>query len=301
VKVRLCGVRGSTPATGAAFAAVGGNTACVAITTNDRSVPTLVLDAGTGIRSVTELLAPLAFRGTILLSHLHWDHVQGLPFFSAGDRSGSVVRLLIPLDPDDPSGDDAAGVLRRTMSPPHFPIGPEGLNGKWTFDFIDEGPHSFEGLTIEARAIPHKGGRTFGYRIRDSDGILVYMPDHLPAAEGPTRDAAIELARGADVLIHDSQFVTAEHAVAEAYGHSTHTQAVELALAAGVGELVLFHHAPARTDDELELLFDDLGRGRFGPLTITLGREGDEFTPSVAEVGLRSVPDQQVEPVESAG
>jgi ribonuclease BN (tRNA processing enzyme) len=297
VKVRLCGVRGSTPAPGAAFAAVGGNTACVAITTNDRSVPTLVLDAGTGIRSVTDLLAPLAFRGTILLSHLHWDHVQGLPFFSAGDRSGSVVQLLIPLDRDDPSG-DAAGVLRRTMSPPHFPIGPEGLQGKWTFDFIDEGAHSVEGLAVEARAVPHKGGRTFGYRISDGDGSLVYIPDHLPAAEGPTREAAIELARGADVLIHDSQFVTAEHAVAEAYGHSTLAQAVELAVAAGVGELVLFHHAPGRTDDQLQLLFDDLGEGRFGPLTITLGREGDEFTPSGVEVVSRP---ERVRQVDSGG
>ena len=89
------------------------------------------------------------------------------------------------------------------------------------------------------------------------------MPDHLPAADGPARDAAIELARGADVLIHDSQFVTAEHILAEAYGHSTQAQAIELAVAAGVGELVLFHHAPGRTDDELELLFDDLASGAF--------------------------------------
>jgi len=282
VRVRLCGVRGSTPAPGAAFAAVGGNTACVAITTNERSVPTLILDAGTGIRSVSDLLAPLAFRGTILLSHLHWDHVQGIPFFGAADRRGSNVRLVIPNDPDDPSGDDAAAVLRRAMSPPHFPIGPEGLNGSWQFDFIDEGSFELEGLTVVARAIPHKGGRTFGYRISDGDGTVVYMPDHLPAADGPTRQAALDLAHDADLLIHDSQFVTAEHLLAEQYGHSTQEQAIELSVQAGVRQLVLFHHAPARTDAQLAALFDELGAGRFGSLSIILGREGDEFNPTKA-------------------
>ena len=124
------------------------------------------------------------------------------------------------------------------------------------------------------------------------------MPDHLPAADGPARDTAIELARDADVLIHDSQFVTAEHVLAEAYGHSTQAQAIDLAVAAGVGELVLFHHAPGRTDDQLQVLFDDLAQQHFGPLTITLGREGDEFTPSGAGAVSRS---ESVQPVEPAG
>lgn len=290
MKVRLCGVRGSTPAPGAAFAGVGGNTSCVAVTTDDRSVPTLVLDAGTGIRAVTELLAPLPFRGTILLSHLHWDHVQGLPFFGAGDRPNADVRMLIPADPTDRSGDDAADVLRRCMSPPHFPIGPEGLSGTWRFEFVEEGTYRFEGLAVTAVAVPHKGGRTFGYRIGDEAGTVAYLPDHLPAADGAHRGAVSSLIDDVDVLIHDSQFVTAEQELATLYGHSTIEQAIDLAREAGVGTLVLFHHAPGRTDTQLEEL-----HGRFsghqldgGRLSIHLGREGDEFSPSGRRESARS-------------
>ena len=164
------------------------------------------------------------------------------------------------------------------MSPPHFPIGPEGLNGSWQFDFIDEGSFDLEGLTVVARAIPHKGGRTFGYRISDGDGTVVYMPDHLPAADGPTRQAALDLAHDADLLIHDSQFVTAEHVLAEQYGHSTQPQAIDLAVAAGVGNWCCSITRRRAPTIELELLFDELGERRFGSLTIALGREGDEFS-----------------------
>ena len=94
--IHLCGVRGSTPAPGAEFVRYGGHTSCVAVTARGQDLPTLVLDAGTGIRSVTSMLAGAPFRGTVLVSHVHWDHVQGLPFFAAGDRAGASVRLVLP-------------------------------------------------------------------------------------------------------------------------------------------------------------------------------------------------------------
>jgi ribonuclease BN (tRNA processing enzyme) len=181
------------------------------------------------------------------LSHLHWDHVQGLPFFVAGDRDDAVVALRLPHE-----GEPAADTLSRSMSPPHFPIGPEGLRGSWTFDSIDEGSHHIEGFEVLAREIPHKGGRTFGYRISDRTGSTAYLPDHRTAADGPGREAALELARGVDLLVHDAQFLPGEAAPAAAFGHSRIDEVIALAEEAEVGRLVLFHHAPARTDDALD-------------------------------------------------
>lgn len=247
MKVQFLGVRGSTPAPGAEFVGVGGNTSCVAVWPDRRPRPRLVLDAGTGIRSVSALLGGEAFVGTILLSHLHWDHVQGLPFFVAADRDDARVQLLLP-----DGGEDAATSLGRAMSPPHFPIGPDGLRGRWTFATVEPGDHVIEGIHVTAREVPHKGGRTFGYRLEDALGSLAYVPDHLPAAAGAARDGVVELVRGVDVLIHDAQFLDDESCVADEFAHSTLTQALWLADEASVGELWLFHHAPDRTDAELD-------------------------------------------------
>ena len=129
MRLTFCGVRGSTPAPGAEFVRYGGHTSCVAVTHDGAAAPTLILDAGTGVRRVTALLAGQPFTGTILLTHLHWDHVQGLPFFRAGDRDDARVTLLLP---DQQDGTGAEEVLARAMSPPHFPIRPSELRGRWS-------------------------------------------------------------------------------------------------------------------------------------------------------------------------
>src|SRR5438552_495376 len=146
MRVHLCGVRGSTPSPGAEFARFGGHTSCIAIAHDGGTAPVLVLDAGTGLRRVSALLDGDAFRGTILLTHLHWDHVQGLPFFAAGDRPDADVRMLMPVDGDDST--DPVDVLARGMSPPHFPITPLELRGSWSFDAIKPGVHEFEGFIV---------------------------------------------------------------------------------------------------------------------------------------------------------
>lgn len=255
MRATLCGVRGSTPAPGPEFVRIGGHTSCVAIAAGDHdgAPPCLLLDAGTGIRRVPDLLDGQAFVGTILLTHLHWDHVQGIPFFTAGDRDDARVTLAMPAQ-----GDPLA-VLSRAMGPPHFPITPDGLHGAWSFLGLEPGKHELEGFEVVAAEIPHKGGRTYGYRITEGGHSLSYLPDHGPHGCGPGPDghgarheAALELADGVDLLVHGAQFTEAEHGRAADFGHATVEYAVALAEEAGARQLVLFHHAPARTDDQVD-------------------------------------------------
>jgi phosphoribosyl 1,2-cyclic phosphodiesterase len=267
MRLYFSGVRGSTPAAGSEFVRYGGNTSCVAIAPDDAgsgdnslSPPTLILDAGTGLRRVTRLLGDDPFTGTILLTHLHWDHVQGLPFFRAGDRVDSRVHVVIP---DQVDGRDAEAVLADMMSPPHFPIRPRQLQGAWTFRTtvpgeVELGP-GLEDLVVTAVEVPHKGGPTFGFRVSDGHSSVAYVPDHCPTVYGPGPDgfgeyhAAVRtLADSVDVLIHDAQLVSEELAAEASFGHAAAEYAVELGIQAKVGRVVLFHHSPERTDDELD-------------------------------------------------
>lgn len=275
MRVRLCGVRGSTPAPGPAYDRYGGHTSCVAVAA-DGAAPTLLLDAGTGLRDVPALLGGQPFAGTILLTHLHWDHWQGLPFFGAGFLPGARVDVRGPAQPGDP-----VEVLSGVMRPPYFPITPDQLGEGWTFDWIEPGRFCVEGFDVLAREIPHKGGRTIGYRITDGGATLAYVTDHGPSAwspgehgDGALHDAALELAEGADVLVHDAQHVAAEFPRLAFLGHSTVEYAVRLAESAGVGRLVLFHHDPARTDDEID---DIVARQQEAAVPVEAGRQGRVF------------------------
>ncbi len=258
MRLYLCGVRGSTPAPGAEFVRYGGHTSCVAIAHDDAARPSLVLDAGTGLRRVTPLLGGQPFDGTILLTHLHWDHVHGLPFFAGGDREGSRVSLLLPEQEDGASAEQA---LAKGMSPPHFPIPPSGLLGDWTFGTVAPGTLKAEGFTIEARAIPHKGGATLGYRVSDSSGAIAYLPDHCPTLLGPGPEgwgeyhaAALELASEVGLLLHDACLFADEVAAEAFFGHAAVDYAIGLGRRAAARRVVLTHHKPSRTDAELDRL-----------------------------------------------
>ena len=271
MRLNFCGTRGSTQAVGAGFLRYGGHTSCVAVSRDGDAVPTLILDAGTGLREVTPLLAGRPFAGTILLSHLHWDHLHGLPFFRGGDTPGARVTLLLPEQED---GACAEAVLERGMSPPHFPIRPRDLRGAWTFGTLAPALHVIGGFTVQALEIPHKGGRTFGYRISDGSSVIAYMPDHCPTNLGPGPErlgeyhaAAIELARDADVLVHDASLLPGEVAAEALFGHAAADYAVGLAVAAGARRAVLFHHRPDRTDAELDALGGRLA-GAAVPVTV---------------------------------
>lgn len=271
MRVRFCGVRGSTSAPGPEFVRYGGHTSCVALA-HDGGRPNLVLDAGTGLRNLTAHLDGHPFRGTILLGHLHWDHTHGLPFFAGGVRPDADVTVVMPAqgDPEE--------VMERAFSPPHFPVTPTELEGNWQVTACDEGELDVEGFHVLAAEIPHKGGRTFGYRVSDGTATIAYLSDHNPIGCGDGPDglgtfhrAAMALARGADVLIHDAQHTAKEFPAVSHYGHAAIEYAVGLAEAAGVRTLVLFHHDPSRTDDQLDAL---VAAHQGGPVEVIGAAEG---------------------------
>ena len=253
MRLTFLGVRGSTPSPGPDFVRFGGHTSCVTLAHDHDQAPTLILDAGTGLRSVTAQLSGVAFVGSILLTHLHWDHVQGIPFFSAGDREGSVVEVFLPSQ-DGKSGHE---LMSQFLSPPAFPITPDGLRGQWVFQEIDPGTFRTQGFEVTACEVQHKGGRTFGYRVGDGAKAIGFAPDHAPAA-GVSDDTVATL-RGVDVLVHDGQFIDTERAVADDYGHATVSDAIAFAELIEAKSLVLFHHGPHRTDVALDSIMDGHG------------------------------------------
>jgi phosphoribosyl 1,2-cyclic phosphodiesterase len=248
MRVRFSGIRGSTPVAGPEFARIGGHTSCVAIA-HDEGLPALILDAGTGLQPLARVYESAPFRGTILLTHLHWDHVQGLPFFPPADRDDADVTLV------QPAQGDPLTTLARAMSPPHFPIGPDGLRGCWKHVGIEPGEHDFDGFAVRAREVLHKGGRTFGYRITADGAALAYVPDALDDND----EAILDLARDVDLFVRGAPFVTLEAERANDFGHGTVEHAVEIAERASARRLILTHHAPMRPDIDVAAIADRVG------------------------------------------
>lgn len=246
MRIDVLGCRGSTPIEGAAFDRYGGATSCLAVS-SDGEAPSLLLDAGTGLRHL-DRLTDRPFRGSVLLSHLHWDHVQGLPFGHLLDHPDSQVEVFVPWD-----GIPAQDIMARFMSPPLFPIAPGGLRGKWTFRDAEPGRLSLEAFEVEAFEVPHKGGRTFGYRVTNTQRSLAYVPDHA-SRPGRLDPRLVESMMGVDVLIHDGQHLDGEAEARSYLGHSTVGYTLDLAQATEAADLVLFHHDPGRTDDQLDAL-----------------------------------------------
>jgi ribonuclease BN (tRNA processing enzyme) len=251
----------------------------VAVYRDGEERPALILDAGTGVRDVTPLLDGAPFQGTILLTHLHLDHVQGLPFFGGADREDARVRLLVPEQED---GTDPVSVLARAIGPPYFPVTTSELRGEWSVDSVVAGELTLEGLHVLALEVPHKGGRTFGYRITDGQVTIAYIPDHCPTALGPGPDgfgeyhrAALELTEGVDLLLHDSQIFPGELARDGKYGHAVTDYAVALGRVAEVRTVVLFHHRPDRTDRQLAELEESLP----DDVRATMAVQGQVLTP----------------------
>ncbi len=267
MKVTFHGVRGSTPCDDPELARYGGNTSCVAVEVEGQAP--IVFDLGTGLRNFgLDLLANgrhTDFHGTVLLSHLHWDHVQGLPFFVPLHCGASTLDVYGPRQEEGPLGEVFTGM----MQPPYFPITPDQLEG--TVRFHDVGEDDFPLSTtakVRSRWIRHVGP-TLGYRL-DWQGVsIAYLSDHgqgcgMGAAgrgqfggrEGDDFVPAdvLDLCDGVDLLIHDAQHTPAEFENKRHWGHCTVDYAVHVAKEAGAQRLALFHHDPAHNDDQIDLL-----------------------------------------------
>lgn len=259
VNVTFWGVRGSTPCPCEQNMRYGGNTACVTVEAPD--LDPIVFDLGTGLRFFGEARkgAEEPFRGIALVTHMHWDHVQGLPFFAPIHHEGAS--LQVHGRSERCSLDEA---FRTFMKPPFFPVGPDDLRGDISFHDIDDEELTWGRARIVARDVPHTG-LTNGYRVEVDGVVIAYLSDHQQPEDGVSiAPSVIELCRDADLVIHDAQFDRAEFALKADWGHCTIEYAVRVAEASGARRLALFHHDPSHTDDIVDRL---LGEARSAATT----------------------------------
>ena len=252
MNVSFYGVRGSTPCACDENLRYGGNTACVAIESPGRDP--IVLDLGTGLRFFGDgQPQDGTFAGHALVTHLHWDHVQGLPFFVPIHQPGARLDVYGPVE----DGIGLAQAFDDFMRHPYFPVGIAQLAGDVAFHDLEPGEHRVGDADVVAARVPHIGP-TFGFRVT-LDGVSVaYVPDHQQPMDGSLEvdPGVVALCAGADVLIHDAQFTAEEFAAKPHWGHCTVEYAVAVAEAAGVRRLVLFHHDPGHDDETIDRLLD---------------------------------------------
>ena len=286
LRLQFWGTRGSIPSPGPRTVRYGGNTPCVEVRTSEGWL--VILDAGTGIRELGRSLierangSPIA--GDIFVTHAHWDHIQGLPFFGPVFQRGNHFTIW---------GSKAMAtsidrVVRDQMSPVVFPVTFEQLDAVIDFREMSEERCVGRGYTVEAMQMRHPGG-ALGYKFTDGNGnrggrALVYISDNeLDAAakyEAPAswRDDLVRFSRGASVLVHDTMYTVEEYDHHRGWGHSTYEDALELALEAEVETLILFHHKPERTDDEVDR--------RVEQLRAKVARRGSQLNVVAAAEGL---------------
>ncbi len=253
------GVRGSCPCPSDDNRRYGANTACVALTAEGE--PPIVFDLGTGLRTFGDTQpTDGSFIGAALLTHIHWDHVQGLPFFPPADRYGARFDVFGPQQDDASLAELFDGFIR----PPYFPITCSQLRGDIVFHDVLKDDIELGSAHVAVRPVPHSGP-TVGYRVTWDDRTVCYISDHqAPLDLDSIADSVLELADGADVLVHDAQYTRAEFQEKSTWGHCTIDYAVNVARSAGVRTLVLFHHDPAHSDEQLDGLLAE-ARAQAGP------------------------------------
>jgi phosphoribosyl 1,2-cyclic phosphodiesterase len=213
--------------------------------------PPIILDLGTGLRRYGELLpADGSFAGTALLTHIHWDHVQGLPFFPPIDRAGAHLDIYGPVQDEGELG----AVFGDFMRPPYFPVHFSDLRGEIAFHDVDKDDLVIGEAKVKVRSVPHCGP-TVGYRIEWGGVVVAYVSDHqAPQSLDSVADTVLELCEKADLLIHDAQYTPEEFEQKSHWGHCTVDYAVRVARDAGVKSLSLFHHDPAHDDETMDRL-----------------------------------------------
>lgn len=288
LSVRFWGTRGSIPSPGATTVKYGGNTPCVEIRTSTDWL--IILDAGTGIRELGRSLLQNAngatIQGDIFLTHAHWDHIQGIPFFGPIFGRGNHFTIWGSKSLEK----SVDQIVRDQMSPVVFPVTFEELDATIDFRALDEEECEGDGFAVKAIQVRHPGG-ALGYRFTgrgDGEGALVYISDNelnvsakYDAIPDGWRESLVEFVKGAKVLVHDATYTTAEYQQHRGWGHSTYHDVVDLAGDAGVETLVLFHHKPERTDEEIDRCVEEcraLAARRGSAMRVIAAAEGLTLT-----------------------
>ena len=270
LNVTFHGVRGSTPCHGPSTAKYGGNTSCVSVRAPGRRP--ILLDLGTGLRYFGKQYSAgteTPLNAIALVTHLHWDHVQGLPFFTPMLREGARLEIFGPQQED---GHTFESAMHDAVSPPTFPVQLKDFAGNFSFSDVGDTEWEIDDYRIMSRFVPHNGP-TVGYRIEFAGSSIAYISDHQQPLDGSFHlpDGVRELAEGVDLLIHDAQYTPQEFAVKRNWGHCTVEFAVGIARGVSAKRLALYHHDPDRTDAALDAMAScGFGQG----MDVFFAREG---------------------------
>lgn len=255
MEIRCWGSRGGIAVSGPEFLKYGGDTTCLEITSSSGEI--LVVDCGTGIRRLGHtLVQEKKLDISLLLTHAHWDHIAGFPFFSPLYCSDAAISVY-----GCPFAEDSVKVfLSRTMSPPCFPLTLADARAKVSFRNISAyKSFTIGSINVEPFPLSHPN-RGLGYKFSDGGGSFVFLTDNeleYLHPGGRSRDEYVAFCRDADLLIHDAEYVDEEYRRKKGWGHSTYRQALNLAFDAGVRRLGLFHHNQDRTDEQLDAIMED--------------------------------------------
>lgn len=275
--IRCHGARGSIPVSGKGYLKYGGDTTCIEIRSRNDAI--IAVDAGSGIRRLgNNLLKEGRFEYNILFTHSHWDHILGFPFFKPIYSEQCTINLMGCATTQG----DIQKLLSKTMSAPYFPYPFEKL--KAAIHYANDCSETFYIDSIEIRPIPISHPNAgMGFRFTEDGRSFVFLTDnelgHLHRG-GRTFEDYAAFSQDADLLIHDAEFTPEEYTAKKTWGHSSYTDAVELALAAGVRHLGLYHHNQDREDAEQEAIVErcrDIIRRRGSDLRCTAVRQEEEF------------------------
>lgn len=247
MEVRFLGVRGSVATSGSQVARIGGNTSCIEVVSQGER---LIFDAGTGLRSLGDELmkAGQPVKATMLWSHLHWDHVQGFPFFTPAYVPTTELKLF---GPGVRGAQELQSVLANQMMPPNFPVPMSAMKGKLEFASAEANrPVELGPFKVTPFDLNHPQG-CMGYRV-DADGAsFVYMTDVELSLQTLTPTVA-SIIEGADALVLDAQYTPDEYQLKKGWGHNSFVDAAQIAFATRASRLFLFHHDPAHNDEQVE-------------------------------------------------
>jgi len=249
MKVRFWGVRGSIAVSGPDTLRTGGNTSCVEV---QHAGERLILDGGTGLRALGDTIGFRPIRAHLLFSHVHWDHIQGVPFFTPAFHPDAELTFV-------GASRESGGLrdaLARQMKPPQFPIGLDALSAQISWMDLKAEPIELGPFRVTPVDLQHPDG-ILAFRVEAGGSSMVYATD-VEHGEGIDR-RLVMLSEGADLLVHDAQYTHAEYLgeggpPRRGWGHSTWEQAVDVARQADVGRLALFHHDPRRSDDGVAVI-----------------------------------------------